>query len=224
MKTLRVSLADLEGQPHGSHHANTNVTVTARYTSDLVLADGTIVPAAIKTKTLPASGSVDFEVYASNSPDVAPVSQGAAIVATARGKSARTGGASWTVTRTVKVLMNSPAELGALAEATPTPQYDAGVVKTVNGVAPDASGNVDSATATVAVASTTVAGRVELATAAETATGTDAVRAVTPAGVKPLLDAKANAADVYTKAEVDTAVAGGGGGATISTDDFTGVI
>jgi hypothetical protein len=43
----------------------------------------------------------------------------------------------------------------------------------------------------VPAASETVAGRVELATAAETATGTDGVRAVHPAGLKPLLDAKA---------------------------------
>lgn len=45
--------------------------------------------------------------------------------------------------------------------------------------------------ALVGSATDTVAGKVELATAAETATGTDAVRAVTPVGLKPLLDAKA---------------------------------
>lgn len=39
-------------------------------------------------------------------------------------------------------------------------------------------------------ASETVAGVVELATPAETATGTDAARAVTPAGLKPLLDVR----------------------------------
>lgn len=43
-------------------------------------------------------------------------------------------------------------------------------------------------------ASTTVKGIVELATNAEAATGTDAVRALTPSNVKPLLDAKANSA------------------------------
>lgn len=42
-----------------------------------------------------------------------------------------------------------------------------------------------------AVATESAAGRVELATAAETAVGTDGSRAVHPAGLKPLLDAKA---------------------------------
>lgn len=42
----------------------------------------------------------------------------------------------------------------------------------------------------VVPATDTTAGIVELATSAETATGTDATRAVTPAGLKPLLDGK----------------------------------
>lgn len=42
---------------------------------------------------------------------------------------------------------------------------------------------------TPADASLTVKGIVELATTAETTTGTDAVRAVTPAGVKAVMDA-----------------------------------
>lgn len=52
--------------------------------------------------------------------------------------------------------------------------------------------NIDAGNALVAVdsATTTAEGVVELATEAETATGTDDVRAVTPAGLKPLLDAK----------------------------------
>lgn len=43
----------------------------------------------------------------------------------------------------------------------------------------------------VPAATETAPGKVELATAAETATGTDTTRAVHPAGLKPLLDAKA---------------------------------
>lgn len=43
----------------------------------------------------------------------------------------------------------------------------------------------------VAASSETTPGKVELATAAEIATGTDTTRAVHPAGLKPLLDAKA---------------------------------
>ena len=67
---------------------------------------------------------------------------------------------------------------------------DALFVKTVNGTGPDAGGNVSvSGGSTPADASTTVKGIVELATTAETTTGTDTVRAVTPAGVKAAIDA-----------------------------------
>jgi hypothetical protein len=55
----------------------------------------------------------------------------------------------------------------------------------------------------VPAASDTVAGKVELATAAEVATGTDTTRAVTAAGLKPLLDAKSSGAASST----DNAVA-----------------
>jgi hypothetical protein len=46
----------------------------------------------------------------------------------------------------------------------------------------------------VPAASETVAGKVELATLAEVATGTDTTLVVTPAGLKPLLDAKSTGA------------------------------
>lgn len=154
MKTLTVSLADLEGQPHGSHSAATNVTVSARYTSPLVMADGIVIPAAIKSKQLPATGSVSFEVYASDDTAVATASQGFAVVVTAEGKSLR-GERAWRVERTVKLLMNtaSPVALGSLAEAFPSTQYDAGLVKTLNGVAPDANGNIDAIVAVMPGAS-----------------------------------------------------------------------
>lgn len=47
----------------------------------------------------------------------------------------------------------------------------------------------------VPAASTTAAGKVELATSAETTTGTDAARAVTPAGVKAVIDLEVTRAD-----------------------------
>jgi len=50
---------------------------------------------------------------------------------------------------------------------------------------------VGTAVGAIPAASEATQGKVELATAAETATGTDAARAVHPAGLKPLLDAKA---------------------------------
>jgi hypothetical protein len=51
-------------------------------------------------------------------------------------------------------------------------------------------------------ASATAQGVVELATTAETTTGTDAARAVTPAGVKAVADTKANASHDHTAAQV----------------------
>lgn len=108
MKTLSVGLDDLEGVPHGTTGARTQVEVTAAYTSDVVLASGRIVPRAIKAKPLPApSGTVTFSVYESDSDDVAPVSQGFAIRVTATLRPTR-GGSPVAVTRTVKVLTSTP--------------------------------------------------------------------------------------------------------------------
>lgn len=51
-------------------------------------------------------------------------------------------------------------------------------------------------------ASTTVKGKVELATTLETTTGTDTARATTPAGVKAVADTKANTSHTHTEADV----------------------
>lgn len=59
-------------------------------------------------------------------------------------------------------------------------------------------------------ASTTVKGIVELATTAETTTGTDTVRAVTPAGVKAVADTKAALAHTHALADVTGAAAAAG--------------
>lgn len=60
----------------------------------------------------------------------------------------------------------------------------------------------------VAAASETAAGKVELATTAEATTGTDTVRAVTPAGVKAVKDAHVSATDPHgDRAYTDAAVA-----------------
>ena len=66
-----------------------------------------------------------------------------------------------------------------------------------------------SAGGTVPTASTTVKGISELATSAETVTGTDNTRVTTPAGVKAALDAKA-ASDMSTYATKDELAAVGG--------------
>ena len=108
MKTLSVGLDDLEGVPHGTTGARTQVEVTAAYTHDVVLTSGRIVPRAIKAKPLPApSGTVTFQVYESDSSAVAPESQGFAIRVTATLRPTR-GGSPVSVTRTVKVLTSTP--------------------------------------------------------------------------------------------------------------------
>lgn len=67
MKTLTVALADLEGTPHGTASARTNVTVTARYTGDVVLTSGKIIPPAIKRARMTTMGVFEFDVYESDS-------------------------------------------------------------------------------------------------------------------------------------------------------------
>jgi hypothetical protein len=55
-------------------------------------------------------------------------------------------------------------------------------------------------------ATESVKGIVQLATAAETTTGTNGAKAVHPAGLKVELDKKANQATTYTKTETDAAL------------------
>lgn len=70
----------------------------------------------------------------------------------------------------------------------------------------------DTITVAVPDATTTTKGAVELATTAEATTGTDTVRAVTPAGVKAVADTKANAlTTVNSQATAYTLVLGDGG-------------
>jgi hypothetical protein len=62
---------------------------------------------------------------------------------------------------------------------------------------------------TVRAASETVAGKVELATAAETTTGTDTVRAVHPAGLKAVADTKAPLTHTHTVSQLSDSTAVG---------------
>jgi hypothetical protein len=64
------------------------------------------------------------------------------------------------------------------------------------------AGGGGSGDGTVVSASTTVRGIVELATTAETTTGTDAVRATTPAGVKAVADTKAALSHTHTVTDI----------------------
>lgn len=122
MKTLAVTLADFEGVPHGSTLAHTKVKVEARYSSDLTLTDGRIIPAAVKVKELPSTGERTFEVWASDDPAVAASSRGFAVIVTATITPTRGGGGA-RVQRTVKPLMSMDdvIHLGTLSPAEPVP-------------------------------------------------------------------------------------------------------
>tara|TARA_R110002167_G_scaffold331706_1_gene538388 strand:+ start:28466 stop:30469 length:2004 start_codon:yes stop_codon:yes gene_type:complete len=86
------------------------------------------------------------------------------------------------------------------------------LVATVNSTAPDAAGNV-----LLPVASLTVGGIVELATIAETDTGTDATRAMTPAGLKgSALQTKVDGVEAL--ADVTDATNVNAAGATMTAD------
>ena len=121
MKTLTVTLADLEGVAHADLAARTQVEVTARYTGPVHLADGRIIPPAAKPKTMGSGsgGAVKFEVYASDDPAVKAEYRDFAIQVTAT--ITRTDGRHWlgTFQRTVKVLQSaaSPVPLGSLPPA-----------------------------------------------------------------------------------------------------------
>lgn len=84
-----------------------------------------------------------------------------------------------------KAPLNSPAFTGSPTAPTPTAGDNDTSIATTAFVTTAVAG------ATIADASETVKGKVELATTAETTTGTDTTRAVTPAGVKAVADTKA---------------------------------
>lgn len=89
----------------------------------------------------------------------------------------------------------------------------------VDGVTSSIQTQLNGKEPTLAAASDTVAGKVELATAAETTTGTDATRAVTPDGLAGSEFGKRTVAvQVSGSASADTALATGDGLATIPVD------
>ena len=124
MRNLVVTLADLEGVPHGSATSRTSVVVSARYTWDLVTTDGAVIPAAMKPKPLPTGGAVTFSVHPSQDPDVAEDRRGFGVVVEAiiRRTDGRGTGSDVRVSRTVVVPDGSgPVQLGSLAPAEPVP-------------------------------------------------------------------------------------------------------
>lgn len=94
-----------------------------------------------------------------------------------------------TVTSTSSVLVETS---GVVQKITPANLVGAGL--TLTGTAPIAvAGSAGSYTISVATATESAVGVVELATSAETVTGTDTARATHPAGVKAAIDAAINA-------------------------------
>lgn len=94
-----------------------------------------------------------------------------------------------TVTSTSFVLVESS---GLVQKITPANLVGAGL--TLSGTAPiTVTGSAGSYTIAINAATDAARGAVELATSAETITGTDATRATTPAGVKAAIDAAADA-------------------------------
>ena len=125
MKTLTVTLKDLEGIPHADLSARTNVDVEARYTGPVHLTNGTIIPPAVKPKQMGAGsgGRVEFEVYESDSTLVKAEYRNFAIRVDVEIRRTDKRGAPVRVTRTVQVLTShsSPVALGTLAPAEGVP-------------------------------------------------------------------------------------------------------
>lgn len=118
MRTLRVALADFEGIPHGSSAARTTATIEARYSRDVTLADGRIIPAFIKRKPHGSQGYVEFDVLPSDSTEVAAQSRGFAVIVTATVTDTRGARATRSTTRTVKVPVGTGVvSLGTLEPA-----------------------------------------------------------------------------------------------------------
>lgn len=103
----------------------------------------------------------------------------------------------------VQITLNDAGDTITIASTAVLP------TRTITTTAPLSGGGDLSAdrTLTVATATTTATGVVELATTTETTTGTDTVRAVTPAGVKAVADTKAGAASTGAKLWIGTQAA-----------------
>lgn len=155
-KTLRVDLADLEGIPHASGPSGTSVTVTAEYTSPVILeADGKIILSP-KSKTMGAAGRVDFDnIYASDSEEVREDHRGFAVRVKVAIREPDGGTRTWA--RTVKPLehMAETIRLGRMpsAEGLP-PQWVSvdEVIGAANAAAAEAEAAGTSAQASVTLA------------------------------------------------------------------------
>lgn len=123
MKTLTVSLADIEDVPHGSIPASTSARVRVSYTGPVVLTSGEIIPQVVKERGVPATGVVEFSVHASDDPLVKAEYHGFAVKVEVTLSSSRSDHAVGRWVSVVKPLeaMSSPISLGTLDPAEPLP-------------------------------------------------------------------------------------------------------
>ena len=122
MKTLTVTLKDIEATSISADPGLASAVVSASYSHDIILTDGTIVLAGAKVKPAVSEGQWSFTVYESDSTAVKSEYRGFAIIVEASVRPLLGGGPSL-LTRTVKVLTadTSPVSLGTLSPAEPVP-------------------------------------------------------------------------------------------------------
>lgn len=130
METVNVTLEGVQGNPLGHPDTRVNVTVTAQYSSPLILTDGSIIPHVIAEKDLGATGSTTFTVHASDGTEVHPDYRGFAITFRARITDMR-GKVAADYARTVKVPSGGPHDLGSLPTAEPLPPDYASVAEVI---------------------------------------------------------------------------------------------
>lgn len=137
MKTLTVTLADIEGVPHGSVAADTSARVFVSYTGPVVLTSGEVIPRVVKDWPVPSTGAVEFSVHASDDPLVKAECRGFAVRVEVRLTDSRSGKAAGRWERVVKPLeaMASPISLGTLDPAEPLPPQFTSVQEMLDSIA-----------------------------------------------------------------------------------------
>lgn len=207
MAKLRVALSDLESIPVGARNIS-KAEVSVAYSRDVALTSGVILSSHPVRKVVPATGFAEWDVTPSDATTVPTAQRGFGLVVTwlieykgQRGVMSQRSGTRTVVLKTA----DGDRSLGLLADAVPTgPAYGSPVLS-VNGTAPDASGNVTVAGGgggSAPDATTTAKGIVQLA---GDLGGTAAAPTV------PGLAGKANTSHTHSTAQVtglDTALAG----------------
>lgn len=180
--------------------ANVAAGVAGRIPTSLVDAKGDIIAATGNDAVTRVAAGTDGQVLTADAAQAAGVKW-----ATPSGGG---GGAAWGgITGTLSDQTDLQAALDAKITGFADPNVDRIVfwddsVGAYAGLAASTGLAISGTSMTVTAGSETVSGRVELATAAETTTGTDNTRAVHPAGLKVELDKKVALATATTKGDL----------------------